>query len=380
MPARWRTPPGAEMAQRTQAQGIRDQSWRGWRKVIPFFYLAYLGFYFLPWIFGPPPSRNALIASAIGIGVFLIVYFDAYLRWPANRLPHVVAIAAIGYLLSPFNPSWGVFSVFASALAGLLENRRTAITSLVLLQVAVIAYSLACHLPFWVLGMVLFLDIMTGFGAVWQADVARKNAQLLEAQEEVRTLAATAERERIARDLHDLLGHTLTLVAVKADLAQRLATRDIAAARREMQEVAEAAREALAEVRTAVGGMRGATLAVEIERARRMLAAANVTASVTTEVAPDDPEREAVLAMALREAVTNVIRHAGASSCTIGLDAGPQGSLRLSVVDDGRGGAICEGSGLSGMRARLSAAGGALEVKSDARGTRLLAQLPRAAA
>ena len=107
---------------------------------------------------------------------------------------------------------------------------------------------------------------------------------------------------------------------------------------------------------------------------------ANVAAQVTAAAEPEDPEREAVLAMALREAVTNVIRHAGARSCAIGLEAGPQGMLRLTVVDDGRGGEIREGSGLSGMRARLSAAGGALEVTSDARGTRLSAILPRAAA
>jgi two-component system sensor histidine kinase DesK len=362
----------------TRAQA-RVEIWQGWRRAAPFVWLGYLGLYFLPWI-GKAPGRTELAASAIGVIAFLALYADAYLRWPARRLPHVVGIAAIGYLLSPFGGAWGVFNVYASALAGLLPDRRTAIGSLVILQAAVAAYCLVLGVPVWTWGSILFFGVMVGFGSVWQADIARKNGQLLQAQEEVRALAATAERERIARDLHDLLGHTLTVVAVKAELAQRLVSRDAAAAGREMREVAEAARQALAEVRTAVAGVRGATLAAEIQRARRVLAAANVDASVSATVEPGDPEREAVLAMALREAVTNVIRHSGARSCAIGLEAEPQGALRLTIADDGCGGEIREGSGLSGMRARLSAAGGALEVTSNAQGTRLLARLPRAAA
>jgi two-component system sensor histidine kinase DesK len=168
-------------------------------------------------------------------------------------------------------------------------------------------------------------------------------------------------------------------VAVKAELAARLADRDPAAARREMEAVAEAARETLGEVRTAVAGMTGAAFSVELDRAKRMLAAANVKADVRADAHPSDAAREAVLAMALREAVTNVIRHAGASSCTIRLDVGPEGGLRLQVQDDGCGGDICEGSGLLGMRTRLTAAGGNLEVCSDGRGTSLLASLPAAA-
>jgi two-component system sensor histidine kinase DesK len=370
------------MAQATQQSEGYDGTRRGWRKAMSLFWLIYLGFYFFPW-FWKRPGQTELIVSISATALFLAIYFDAYLRWPARRLPHMLAMAAIGFGLSlivPTNPTWGVFIVYAAVLASLLDDRRAALLSLTLLLVAVAAYGVVRQMPIWAWTPTIFLAAMTGFGTLWQADVSRKNAQLVRAQEEVRTLAATAERERIARDLHDLLGHTLTLVAVKADLAQQLASRDPAAARREMQDVAETARGALAEVRAAVAGMRGATLAAEIERARRMLAAANVEASVTTEAAPDDPAREAVLAMALREAVTNVIRHAGASACAIGLEAEPEGALRLTVVDDGRGGEIREGSGLAGMRARLSAAGGVLEVSSDARGTRLMARLPKAAA
>ena len=349
-----------------------------WRSASRLVWLVYLGIYFLPWLAGTPPA-SSVAASLVGTAVFLAVYVDAYRRERGSALGHVVAMAVIGFVLSPFGGAWSVFNVFASSLAARSRDRRKAVGVLVALQVALVAFSLAVRAPWPVWTAGVFFGAMSGFGVLIQSDLEGRNRKLLEAQEEVRRLAASSERERIGRDLHDLLGHTLTLVAVKADLAARLADRDPAGARREMDEVASAAREALAEVRTAVVGMQGASLALEIERARSMLEAANIDAHVRTETTAPDPRREAVLAMALREAVTNVIRHAGASSCTIAVDEGAEG-LRLFVRDDGRGGPIQEGSGLSGMRARLSAAGGRLEVESCGQGTRLVAWLPELAA
>ena len=146
-----------------------------------------------------------------------------------------------------------------------------------------------------------------------------------------------------------------------------------------MEEVAAAARSGLGEVRTAVAGMKGASLSVEIGRAKRMLAAAGVEADIADDIPHADAQREAVMAMALREAVTNVIRHAEASRCTIDVATDGDDSLRLRVSDNGRGGRIQEGSGLQGMRARLSAAGGVLELESDGSGTRLVARLAKVA-
>jgi two-component system sensor histidine kinase DesK len=342
------------------------------------FWLAYLILYFIPWLFQRPDNR-AVIASAIGLGLFLLVYFDAWFAGRRSTLPHVAAMTAIGFALSPFSAMWSVLNVFAAALAAKIPRRRTAIAALIGLQAILVVGGLALRL-FWV-GWVagIFFGTMAGFGTLVQADLERRNRRLIEAQEEVRILSASAERERIARDLHDLLGHTLTLVAVKAELASRLVTRDPPAARREMEEVAEAARSGLSEVRTAVAGMKGASLAVEIGRARHMLAAAGLEADIG-EPAKADPEREAVMAMALREAVTNVIRHAEASRCTIEVTADADDMLQLRVSDNGSGGDIKEGSGLQGMRARLSAAGGNLELESDGSGTRLVARLAKAAA
>jgi two-component system sensor histidine kinase DesK len=125
--------------------------------------------------------------------------------------------------------------------------------------------------------------------------------------------------------------------------------------------------------------MKGASLASEVRRAERALGAAGVQAHI--HAAPDagDPQQEAVITMALREAVTNVIRHAGAETCTIQVESRPDGELRLSVSDDGRGGALAEGFGLTGMRTRLEAAGGRLMVESGAQGVQLMASLPKRA-
>ena len=342
-------------------------------------WLAYLAIYFLPWL-GTRPTTNQILAAVVALAVFLPLYFDAYFAGRRSVVPHVIAIALIGFALAPFGGAWSVFIVYSASLLAGAAPRRPAILGGVLLGVALTAFGVVFHIPWYDWTPGLFFGALAMFGALLSADLQRRNQRLLETQDEVRALSAVAERERIARDLHDLLGHTLTLVAVKADLATRLAERDPEAARREMQAVAQVAREALSQVRDAVTGMTGLTFAGEVERAKSMLSAASVDVRIDTPADLADPKREAVLAMALREAVTNVIRHADAKSCSIELKADPNGDLRLQVSDDGRGGDFEEGSGLRGMRARLFAAGGALEVHASSSGALLTATLPARAA
>jgi two-component system sensor histidine kinase DesK len=342
-------------------------------------WLAYLAIYVLPWL-GGHPTRSHVIAATIGVVVFLVIYFDAYFSSRRSVVPHAIAMAALGFALSPFGGAWSVFNVYAASLLASSLPRRPALIGCAILGVVLTVFGLSMRTPWYEWTPGLFFGALAAFGSLLSADLQRRNRQLLETQDEVRALSAVAERERIARDLHDLLGHTLTLVAVKADLATRLAERDPDAARREMQAVAEVARDALGQVRDAVTGMTGLTFAGEIERAKSMLSAASVDVRINTPADLADPKREAVLAMALREAVTNVIRHANARSCTIDLQAHPNGDLRLQVADDGRGGDFEEGSGLRGMRARLFAAGGKLDVHASSSGALLTATLPRRAA
>ncbi|MCM0621921.1 sensor histidine kinase [Nocardioides bruguierae] len=171
-------------------------------------------------------------------------------------------------------------------------------------------------------------------------------------------LAVTAERERVARDVHDVLGHSLTVVVLKAELAERLVEADPAAARRELGELRDLAREALAEVRATVTGLRAAVLTDELAAARSALEAAGVAARMPDDGGALDPALHPAAAWAVREAVTNVVRHAHATACRVELL--PAG---VRVLDDGvglRGSA--PGNGLRGLRERVAAVDGLLEV------------------
>ena len=203
----------------------------------------------------------------------------------------------------------------------------------------------------------------------------QRDAALALSQEEVRRLAATAERERIGRDLHDLLGHTLSLITLKLELSRRLLDRDTEAARVELVEAERVARKALAEVRSAVTGIRATDLAAELAAARLMLEAAQVRLDYgATPVLPVPVEQ--ALALVLREAVTNIGRHAGASQARIAFEPRRDG-LQVQIADNGCGGVRAHGNGLAGMRERVDVLGGTLVIDSPpGKGTRLTIELP----
>lgn len=183
-------------------------------------------------------------------------------------------------------------------------------------------------------------------------------------------LALVAERERVARDVHDVLGHSLTALSVKAELAARLIDVDPARAKAELESIQETARQALAEVRATVGGLRAGNLEAELATLPRVLADAGIATTLEGSVADTDPRHRTLLAWVLRESVTNVVRHAHASHVVIRLD-----QSGLTVADDGTGRDRAEGNGLRGMRERVSAAGGTLELSGDP-GTRVQVVLP----
>jgi len=200
------------------------------------------------------------------------------------------------------------------------------------------------------------------------------DAKLRLAQEEVERLAKLAERERIARDMHDLLGHTLSVVVLKSELAQKLMSRDPAKAMQEMAEVERISRQGLAEVREAITGYRSSGLAAEIEHVRETLTAAGIDTTIEARSVSLAPAQESALTLALREAATNVIRHAAATKCHVKFYA-QDGSALMEVQDDGRGSDAPFGNGLSGMSERIQALGGVLKRETE-RGTRLLIRLP----
>ena len=186
--------------------------------------------------------------------------------------------------------------------------------------------------------------------------IVRGNQALAEARAELARLAAENERSRIARDLHDLLGHSLTTVTVKAGLARRLGETDPGRALAEIAEVEELSRLALAEVRAAVSSYRDVTLAGELARGRELLRASGVTADLPTATDVVDPAHQELFGWAVREGITNIVRHSHASTCAVRLS-----SSSVEITDDGVGSAAPPGNGLTGLRERVAAADGVVD-------------------
>lgn len=192
--------------------------------------------------------------------------------------------------------------------------------------------------------------------------------ELRAAREELARRAVEKERLRFSRDLHDLLGHTLSVIVVKSEAARRLAPRDVGAALEQITDIESVGRQALTEIREAVTGYREGSLPTELDRALSALVAAGVEPSVSRSGAPVGPRTAALLGWVVREAVTNVVRHSGAAHCAITV-SGSGEKVRLTVTDDGRGtSAGQDGTGLTGLRERLAAAGGSLTAGPGPRG------------
>jgi two-component system sensor histidine kinase DesK len=182
------------------------------------------------------------------------------------------------------------------------------------------------------------------------------------------------ERERIARDLHDILGHTLSVIILKSELAGRLVEQNAKRAQAEIADVENISRKALAEVREAIRGYHAGDLPAEFARAQATLEAAGIVVERHYDKIDISAPQERVLVLALREAVTNIVRHAQAQHCRIQL-RNTDGVYRLDVYDDGRGGVSEQGLGIRGMRHRVESGGGNVSWTSSA-GTTLTITLP----
>jgi two-component system sensor histidine kinase DesK len=292
-----------------------------------------------------------------------------------SRWFFTVPITVVGVAVTPFNSGAAVLFVYAAASAGVSESRRVALRWFAGLSALVGLMSVLSLVPmpwrlFGLVPTMLFLWIV-GMVQIEYAERERAEAELRVHNARIEHLAVVSERERIARDLHDLLGHSLTAVVMRAQLISA----DPARAREEAAEIERTAREALTSVRRAVSGWRRANLGDELDSARATLASAGVELAVRR-----DPELvltgsiEHELALALREATTNVARHANARTCHIDL-AADDGELRLVVGDDGIGGDAPEGNGLVGLRERISALGGQVR-RNGAHGTTVIISVP----
>jgi two-component system sensor histidine kinase DesK len=228
---------------------------------------------------------------------------------------------------------------------------------------------------------ILLSIVLAGLGMTAVRQLIALNADLHATRAELADLAVAGERERLARELHDLLGRTLSLIAVKAELASRLSVRGDPSAKAELADVQRLARQAVRDVREAIAGDHAPSVDAELTAATAALRTAGINVSVENTAAGIDPAHETTIAWAVREAVTNVVKHSGARTCHIALVAA-DGSTALDVDDDGRGPvAGGTGTGLDGLADRIHALGGILEVgPNDGRGFRLRVRLGAATA
>ncbi len=348
---------------------LPKDSEQGWT---PYAWLVYLAFFLAYPIFEGRWSSWLLAIACVS--AFLPLYFWGYWLQGKKVLMPMAGIAALGMLAAKWNPGASVFFVYSAAFVGELGEPAVGLRYLgaVVALAGGEAWLLGLSVNFWI-PAILFAALIGGVD-IHHAQRRRMNRKLSMAQEEIEHLAKVAERERIARDLHDLLGHTLSVIILKSELASKVAEKDPARAVAEIREVERISREALAEVRQAVKGYRSEGLASELKRARETLTTAGIEVEASAEPVPLAPAQESVLVLALREAVTNVVRHAQARSCRIRFGRGPS-CCELEIADDGRGGAATEGTGLTGMRERVETLGGAI-VRDSERGTRILIRLP----
>ena len=340
--------------------------WSFWVFIVPLFSGGFKG-YTLQW----------LLITLGSYPVFLLLFAKAQLA--SRRTAHFYALgmAALSLLLLRWYPSGISYFIYGCIMLRHCHMRfRSYVTRLVLLNAVFVALAWWIGYPRSLLVIIPVTVLAVSIITAVEHMSKEKDAALRLSHDEVRRLAATAERERIGRDLHDLLGHTLSLITLKLELSRKLLDRDTEAARREIEETEKVARHALAEVRSAVTGIRATDIAAELASARLLLESSQIRFDYDRPPAdlPGDIERG--LSLILREAVTNIARHAGASSARIEM-VRERGSMCMLISDNGRGGIDQDGNGLCGMRERIRVLGGTLTIESSrGQGTRLRVVVP----
>jgi two-component system, NarL family, sensor histidine kinase DesK len=344
----------------------------------------------LPWLFfqvfpvvdlfSTPRPAAVRVVALVALAVFTVAYSIVFSRFFNRRggpaVPQLVVVAVLGVALAVWlGPSWAGLMIYLSAAAAITLPPRW-VWPVVAGATAVCAAVVAAH---GLLGDLFILPLfcpLTAFALRGTRHLVSVNAELTEARDELARNAVAEERLRFARDLHDLLGHSLSLIALKSELAGRLAERDPARARAEMADVEAAARRALAEVRDAVSGYRQVSCGQALAEARSALSAAGIALRAPSPVPPLPGAVDAVLGWVVREATTNVLRHSAARAVTVELAVTEDGAT-LTVTDDGRGPAGGTGAGLAGVAERVAALGGTVESgAAPGHGFRLRAVVP----
>ena len=337
----------------------------------PYAWLIYLLFFFISYVLGRPSQMDHLVVAA-GMVVFLVLYFNTYWQKPPGVLRNIIGILLIGSALSQITPGACVFFIYASAFCCMLGGPRKAVAAIAAIIGWIVLLSWVFAYPFFFYLPAIFFSAFVGGINIYYREMGKKNLMLEMSQREVQQLAQTAERERIARDLHDLIGHTFSVLTLKADLAGKLIDRDPERARSEIKDLENISRDALGKVREVVSGIRATDLKAELASSKYLFKSNEIDFDYQLTDLHISDELNKEMAVIFKELTTNILKHAHASKVTADIEQTGDG-LRLKVRDNGKGFARQDGSavvadggyGLKGIQERLQKWQGTLAIKGD---------------
>jgi len=357
---------------------------RRWIKLGRLFMVAWLAFFIYPIAAFltdrfSTETRTYGLLLLLGLALIWAWFWTRICAGPDRRFT-VPAIVAATLILTVFTlrtpPQYGSLFLYPVIMAGAAFRWRRSVAAVVILSVLAGAIELARGETVTNSTGQLLNDLLVGVAAVAGRLLVEANQQLSQAREQIARLAVGEERLRFSRDLHDLLGHSLSVIALKSELAGRLIKTTPGLAAHEIEDIEKVARDALREVRDAVTGYRQPTLAAELAGAHEALTAAGIDYRVDQDHVPLPPAVEAVMAWTVREGVTNVMRHSQAKRCSVRI-TNRDGRATVEVIDDGRGGMPKPGSGLRGLEERVRERGGTLTAEPlPHEGFRLRVTLP----
>ena len=333
-------------------------------------------FYFLPVIMS---ARTLQLLDWVqiltGYGVFLACYYWGLIVDSKKAIYPVGALILCCMVISSFTPGSNALFGFAMFLTAYYFPLKKAITILVItLLLECLAFLLFRQYDLMFLGIALFLSVALFVNAVFLRQDLQHRLTETRDQEQIEQLATIAERERIGRDLHDLLGHTLSSIALKAELAEKLISAGKSDdAIREISEVAQLSRNALTEVRESVSGLKKTGLKAEFSIMCDRLSSANFDADCDYDL-PDtftlSPDTESTFILLLKEASTNILRHSQGNKARLAVSY-QEPKLCLSIWDNGHSQPLTAGNGIAGMRERCTQINADFELKTGADGTLL---------
>ncbi|WP_282155103.1 sensor histidine kinase [Cytobacillus gottheilii] len=350
-----------------------------------YFPYVFLIYFIMPFYYISTEQGWKMFIGYLLLFIFFISYRQLYFLIDGHIFHQwIVGQLLIILILSVFyNLNFLFLGFFTAHFIAWFPEKRTFYYALGGLTITLL-FPILMHLPYvlsngyYILFMFIVIMIASPFGIRSMYRKLELERKLEEANERIEVLVKKEERLRIARDLHDTLGHTLSLITLKAQLVGKLTEKDAQKARDEALEIAKTSRIALMQVRELVSEMRTKTLAEEIIEAEALLHAAGITYEVDerTDVNTIPIVLQSILSMCVRESVTNIVKHSQAKKCMLDIMK-DDGGLFLTIRDDGRGmvGTPSDGNGLKGMAERLSLIEGKLQVKND-KGTTVQIYVP----